>query len=244
MSRLAIPVICLLLCAVPALAWQADKKAAPAAADAKVEFKTVRDRASYSIGVTIGQNIAKQGIELDGQFVAAGIMDVLAERDPQLTPKEMQAAMDQYRQDMEAARMAQAEKNKEAGIAFLAENKKRKGVVTTKSGLQYEVMKEGTGATPKATDRVKTHYHGTLIDGTVFDSSVERDEPFVLGVNQVIRGWSEALQLMKVGSKWKLYVPSELAYGPDGAGGAIGPNTPLIFEVELLSIEAPRLQVE
>jgi FKBP-type peptidyl-prolyl cis-trans isomerase FklB len=127
-------------------------------------------------------------------------------------------------------------KNLEAGKAFLEENKKREGVVTLPSGLQYEVINEGDGAIPKATDKVKCHYHGTLIDGTVFDSSVQRGQPAVFGVNQVIKGWVEALQLMSVGSKWRLYIPSDLAYGKQGAGGSIEPNTTLIFDVELLGI--------
>lgn len=127
--------------------------------------------------------------------------------------------------------------NLESGRAFLEENKKKENVVTLDSGLQYEILTKGTGAIPKATDSVKCHYHGTLLDGTVFDSSVQRGQPAVFGVNQVIKGWVEALQLMPVGSKWKLYIPSELAYGEQGAGGSIEPNTALIFEVELLGIE-------
>ena len=127
--------------------------------------------------------------------------------------------------------------NKEAGVQFLVENKRKENVVELPSGLQYEVMTEGNGATPKATDTVECHYHGTLIDGTVFDSSVERGQPATFGVNQVIKGWVEALQLMSVGSKWKLFVPSNLAYGEQGAGNDIQPNSTLIFEVELLGIK-------
>jgi FKBP-type peptidyl-prolyl cis-trans isomerase len=140
------------------------------------------------------------------------------------------------RRYFEAAGEKEGQLNLEAGNAFLEENKGREGVKTTASGLQYEVITEGTGPIPSAEDRVRVHYHGTLIDGTVFDSSVERGEPAVFGVGQVIPGWTEALQLMPVGSKWKIYVPSELAYGERGAGADIGPNTTLIFEVELLEI--------
>ena len=158
-----------------------------------------------------------------------------------LSEEEMRTVMTAFQKEMAAKQAemmkSQGEKNKKEGEAFLAENKKKEGVKTLASGLQYKVIKEGTGKTPKATDKVSTHYQGTLIDGTEFDSSYKRGEPATFPVNGVIPGWTEALQLMKVGSKWQLFVPSKLAYGEKGAGPIIGPNAVLIFTVELLAIK-------
>ena len=155
-------------------------------------------------------------------------------RKPEISYQEAQTAINDF---FRALQDKAGQKNREEGQAFLAANARRPEVVTLPSGLQYEVVREGTGAKPKASDTVEVHYHGTLIDGTVFDSSVRRGTPATFGVTQVIPGWVEALQLMPVGSKWKLYIPSELAYGAQGAGGAIGPHTTLVFEVELLGIK-------
>lgn len=199
------------------------------------------DSVSYSLGVLIGNNLKQQGFnELNFNELTNGLKDVLSG-----TPKIDMAACNTVIRDYSMQREAKAKMenetkfkaNKEAGLKFLQENKSKPGVVTLPSGLQYMVMKEGTGPKPTASSKVSTHYHGTLISGAVFDSSVERGSPATFGVNQVIKGWTEALQLMPVGSKWKLFIPSDLAYGDRGAGGAIEPYSTLIFEVELLSIE-------
>ncbi|MBI3606564.1 MAG: FKBP-type peptidyl-prolyl cis-trans isomerase [Nitrospirae bacterium] len=207
----------------------------------KPVLKTDKDKVSYSIGLDIGTNFKRQSVDLDPKALAAGIADGLSGGKPLLSEDEVRKVLAEFRQQMttKAQQMAQqaADKNQKDGEAFLAENKKKPGVVTLPSGLQYKVIKEGTGKIPKATDTVETHYRGTLIDGTEFDSSYKRNEPASFPVNGVIKGWTEALQLMKVGSKWQLVVPSTLAYGAQGAGQLIGPNATLIFEVELLSIK-------
>jgi FKBP-type peptidyl-prolyl cis-trans isomerase len=204
-------------------------------------LKSVKERASYSIGVNIGNNFKRLGFDLDISLLAKGISDALSGAKPQLADKEMQEALETFQREATArqAEMAQkaAEKNKQEGIAFHAENKKKEGVTTLPSGLQYKVLKSGNGKSPKATDTVTTNYKGTLLDGTVFDSSYDRGEPASFPVNQVIKGWTEALQLMKVGDKWQLFIPSELGYGERGAGQAIGPNASLVFEIELLGIQ-------
>ncbi len=211
-----------------------------AKAQDKLDLKNPRQRASYSIGADIGSNFKKQEIDIDPKALAAGLADALAGK-PALTEAEMRETLENLRKDLmakaETKQKAAGDKNAKEGEAFLAANAKKDGVKTLPSGLQYKVIKSGTGNSPKATDRVKVHYHGTLIDGTVFDSSVERGQPATFGVNQVIPGWTEALQLMKEGDKWQVYIPSKLAYGERGAGGKIGPNSTLIFDVELLSIE-------
>ncbi|MEO5656453.1 MAG: FKBP-type peptidyl-prolyl cis-trans isomerase [Nitrospiria bacterium] len=216
--------------------------AAPLAqAQDKIKLTTDKEKVGYSIGLDIGSNLKRQSVDLDPKAIAAGIADGMSGGKPLLSPEEIEKVMTGFRQQMgqraeeEGRRMG--EKNQKEGDAFLAQNKKKKGVVTLPSGLQYTVLKEGTGKTPKATDTVETHYRGTLIDGTEFDSSYKRGEPASFPVTGVIPGWTEALQLMKVGSKWQLAVPSTLAYGAKGAGPQIGPNTTLIFEVELLSIK-------
>jgi len=206
----------------------------------KLELKETKQRVSYSIGADIGSNFKRQEIEIDPKAMAAGLSDALAGK-TQLTEAEMKEVLNTFRTDMMAKmqekQKASVEKNAKEGEKFLAENAKKEGVKVTASGLQYKVLKSGTGKTPKLSDTVKTHYHGTLVDGTVFDSSVERKEPATFPVQGVIPAWTEALQLMKEGDKWQLFVPSKLAYGEQGAGGKIGPNATLIFEVELLSIE-------
>ncbi len=203
--------------------------------------KDAKDKASYSIGLEIGSGMKQQKLEINPDFVIEGFRDGLAGKKPRLTEEERQKVMAEFEKTFGEKMAADAkevpERNKKEGEAFLAENKKKEGVKTLPSGLQYKIVKEGSGAVPKSGDKVTTHYRGTLIDGTEFDSSYSRNEPSSFGVQQVIKGWQEALQLMKVGSKWQLYVPSNLAYGENGAGKQIGPNSTLIFDIELLSID-------
>lgn len=204
-------------------------------------LKSDRDKVSYSIGLEIGNNFKKQSIDVDADILARGMKDALSGSKPLMTDKEIQDTMTAFQKDMMAKQAekakALAEKNKKDEEAFLAENKKKEGVKTTSSGLQYKVIKDGEGPMPKATDTVTVNYRGTLIDGTEFDSSYKRGEAATFPVEGGIAGWTEALQLMKVGSKYQLFIPSNLAYGERGAGQAIGPNSILIFEVELLSIK-------
>lgn len=203
-------------------------------AQKKPKLKTELDSVSYSLGLSIGHNLVQQGLDdLNDDLFVQGVMTVLEGAEEHLTQEQSQDILVKYFRSLQEK---QQQANVEAGKSFLEDNKKREGVVALESGLQYEILKEGSGTKPKATDKVRTHYHGTLIDGTVFDSSVERGQPAEFPVNGVIKGWQEALQLMPVGSKWKLYVPPHLAYGERGAGGVIGPNATLIFEVELLEI--------
>ncbi len=199
------------------------------------DLKTQNDSLSYSIGVLIGQNLKKQGLtKIDPAVFTKAIQDVTSGGTTKIDP----TSANKLVSDFTAKEKANAnKKNIEEGADFLETNGKRPGVVTLPSGLQYEVLTEGTGPVPTASDKVKVHYTGTLINGTVFDSSVERGEPIVFPVTGVIKGWIEALQLMKVGSKWKLFIPQNLAYGERGAGAQIGPFATLIFEVELLGIE-------
>ena len=199
-------------------------------------------KVSYAIGMQIGANFKQQGLDtiIDLNLLRKAIADAQTDS-TEMTDAEVQETMQAFSQKMQAAQQAEANAaadiNKAKGEAFLAENGKRPEVTTLPSGLQYEVLKEGNGPIPKANDRVSTHYTGTLLDGTKFDSSVDRGTPFEANAGSgLIQGWMEALQLMPVGSKWKLYVPSDLAYGPRGAGGSIGPNETLIFEMELLYI--------
>lgn len=200
----------------------------------KINLSNDLEKFSYSLGLSISANLIQSGVKTvhPDAFVAA-LKDVFSGVEPQVSPQEANHILETF---MAQAQEGDANKNLEDGLAFLAENLKRKEVTELQSGLQYEILKDGEGEIPSAADQVKCHYHGTLIDGTVFDSSVERGQPAVFPVNGVIQGWVEALQLMSVGSKWKLFIPSDLAYGSRGAGGAIGPNSTLVFEVELLEI--------
>ncbi|WP_320110426.1 FKBP-type peptidyl-prolyl cis-trans isomerase [Draconibacterium orientale] len=206
---------------------------------ASVKLETSADSVSYAIGVLVGANNKQQletapgSSEMNIEAMAAAFRLASLGEEVEIAEEDANAIVQNFFRQA-ADREAQA--NLEEGNKFLEENKAREGVTTTESGLQYEVLTEGTGEKPTATDKVRVHYHGTLIDGTVFDSSVDRGEPAVFGVNQVIPGWTEALQLMPVGSKWKVFIPSNLAYGPRGAGADIGPNAALVFEVELLEI--------
>ena len=204
-------------------------------------LKNYKDKVSYIIGIDIGKNIKNQSIDIDPDVLAQGIKDAISGRKPLMTEQEVKETMAAFQKDM-TAKQAElvkkvGEKNKKEGEAFLAENKQREGVKTLPSGLQYKVIKAGTGKKPKLTDTVVTQYRGTLIDGTEFDSSYRRGKPAAFPVNGVIPGWSEALQLMEEGSKWQLFVPPHLAYGEKGAGREIGPNSTLIFETELISIQ-------
>ena len=212
------------------------------AADPKMTLKDNKDKVSYSIGLNIGKSMKQEGLDINPDALAAAMKDVFAGAKPQLTDEEVQAVMQEFQKEMMAKRMkGQQEgltKNKAEGEKFLADNKKKEGIKTTASGLQYKVIKDGTGKTPKATDTVSTHYRGTLISGKEFDSSYKRGEPAEFPVNGVIKGWTEALQLMKEGAKWQLFIPSELADGERGAGQDIGPNSTLIFDIELLSVKA------
>jgi FKBP-type peptidyl-prolyl cis-trans isomerase FklB len=199
------------------------------------------DKASYLIGRNIGETISADGIELNVDNMVAGLREALAGKDSRIAEADAEKIMEKFQAEMQAKLEAKAKAkslaNVEAGQEFLEENKKREGVTVTESGLQYEVITVGTGEKPTALDTVKVHYHGTLMDGKVFDSSVERKQPAEFQVGGVIAGWTEALQLMPVGSKWKLTIPAKLAYGGQGAGRDIGPHATLVFEVELLSIK-------
>lgn len=193
------------------------------------------DKISYAIGLSMGQNLMSSGVEsLSYADLAEGIKDVLEHQKPQISYQEAQQLLGKFFSELEAKVAGEAKK---AGEAFLAENQKREGVKVTASGLQYEVLEATIGQKPKATDKVKVHYEGTLIDGTVFDSSYKRGEPITFGLNQVIKGWTEGVQLMSIGSKYKFFIPYQLAYGEQGAGASIPPYAALIFTVELLGIE-------
>lgn len=193
------------------------------------------DKVSYALGLSMGQNLMGSGVEtLNYQDLAKGIEDVLTHQQPQISYQEAQQVLGKYFEELEAKVAGQA---KAAGEKFLQENAKREGVKTTASGLQYEVLEPSLGQKPKATDTVRVHYEGTLIDGTVFDSSYRRGESITFPLNGVIRGWTEGLQLMSIGSKYKFFIPYQLAYGERGAGASIPPYAALIFTVELLGIE-------
>jgi len=213
---------------------QSSEKGAP------MELKTQKDKASYSIGVSIGKNLKDQKVEINTDILVKGLLDAYTGAKTQLTEKEMGDVLTQFQQEIMAKAQEEAAKkggeNKSKGEKFLEDNKNKPGVKTTPSGLQYTVISEGTGPKPTASSTVKVHYTGKLIDGTTFDSSVDRGEPIEFPLNGVIKGWTEGVQLMSKGSKYKFFIPSDLAYGDRGAGNAIGPNETLIFEVELLDI--------
>jgi FKBP-type peptidyl-prolyl cis-trans isomerase len=217
-------------------------KPATSPAPASGELKDTKQQASYALGLSIGRNFKAQAIDVDFELLARGLKDGVAGSKPLLTDEQCQAALTAFQQDVMAKQAAVAksegEKAKKEGEAFLEANKAKQGVKTLPSGLQYKVLAEGKGPSPKETDTVSTHYRGTLIDGTEFDSSYKRGKPATFPVNGVIKGWTEALQLMKVGSKWQLVIPAELAYGENPRpGGPIPPNATLLFDIELLGIE-------
>src|SRR5213596_680503 len=202
------------------------------------QLKDQKDKVSYSIGMNIGFNLSKQKVDINPDILAAGIKDAIAGK-PQLTQDQVKDVMAQFEKDMEQKQKQAGEKNKTEGAKFLEDNKKKPEVKTTASGLEYKVEKEGTGAQPKPTDMVTVNYRGTLMDGTEFDSSYKRGQPATFPVNGVIKGWTEALQLMKVGSKYQLWIPSNLAYGERSVSPELGPNATLIFEVELMDAKPP-----
>jgi FKBP-type peptidyl-prolyl cis-trans isomerase FklB len=219
--------------------------ATPAFAETKVELRTDKDKISYSIGFDMGSSIKRNGVDVDPNIVTKAIKDALSGEKALMTEQEMRESITALQKDMAAKQQekmkAAGEKNKKEGEAFLAENKKKEGVKTLPSGLQYMILAEGKGKQPMATDTVTVQYRGTLIDGAEFDSSYKRGQPATFTLNQVIKGWTEGVQLVKEGGKIRLFVPSELAYGERGAGAQIGPNSTLIFEVELVSVgQAPK----
>lgn len=204
--------------------------------DHAASLDTDKQKLSYIFGIQAGQNIQQEGVELDLDAFKAGVADMLAGNQPQLDQATAEKVIQEY-QAKKAQELARLMNEKQAEAkAYMEENAKKEGVVTTDSGLQYEILEEGDGATPTENDKVIAHYKGTLLDGTVFDSSYDRGEPATFPVNGVIQGWQEALKMMKEGSKWRIVVPANLAYGPRGAGPLIGPNETLIFDIELIAI--------
>jgi FKBP-type peptidyl-prolyl cis-trans isomerase FklB len=241
---------------LPPLAWAAeDKPAAPGAGAppaAPKDPKQLKENMSYAIGMSIGNNIKRGAVDLDLDVLTGALKDIAAGKEPKLTDQQAQEALQAYQQESrtkrEEERKKTAEKNKEEGQKFLAENKNKPGVKTidvtlpdgTKAEMEYKVITEGSGAIPKSNDTVSVNYKGTLTNGKEFDSSAKRGQPAKFQVNRVVKGWTEALERMKVGSKWELYIPSSLAYGDFGSGPVIEPGSTLVFEVELLGIEAPQ----
>lgn len=204
------------------------------------DLKSDTDKFSYTVGLNLGTTFKAQSVQVNPDMVLKGLQDGLAAHKPLLSKSEQQAVMQQYQKvimaKIQAERNATAQQNSDSGTTFLANNAKQKGVVTTASGLQYKIIKAGSGASPSASDTVTVQYEGSLINGTVFDSSYKRGQPATFAVNQVIPGWTEALQMMKPGAMWMLYIPAKLAYGEQAVGDMIPPNSTLIFKVELLSV--------
>jgi FKBP-type peptidyl-prolyl cis-trans isomerase FklB len=203
----------------------------------KPQLKDLKDKVSYSIGLDLGFNFKKQNLELNPDALLAGVKDALGGKQPLLSESEVKETMTALTKQLEEKQKALAEQNVKDGEKFLAANKTKEGVKTTASGLQYKVIKEGTGPQPKVTDSVVAHYRGTLINGTEFDSSYKRGQPATFPLSGVIKGWTEGLQLMKVGSKYQLFIPANLAYGDRAMGADIAPNSTLIFEIELVGIQ-------
>jgi FKBP-type peptidyl-prolyl cis-trans isomerase len=204
-------------------------------------LKTQKDKVSYAIGLNVGKSMQRDAVDIDPKILLRGMQDALSGSKPLMSEDEIKTTMtalqtEVRKQQMEKMQVA-AEANKKQGDEFLAANKAKEGVVTLPSGLQYKVLQQGTGPKPTATDSVVCNYRGTLVDGTEFDSSYKRGQPATFPVSQVVKGWTEALQLMPIGSKWQLFVPADLAYGPRGKPPVIGPNATLIFEIELISIQ-------
>lgn len=239
MKKYVLPLALISMVTLQACNQEAAKTEAPAA-DAVASLETSSQRLSYGIAYGLGSRMLLDSVPMDMDAFTAGMSDALNGAEPRLTQEEIAAEMQAYQEkaaaEQQAAQAAAGEANLAAAADFLAENAAKEGVVVTESGLQYEVLEAGDGVVPTAEDTVEVHYRGTLMDGTEFDSSYSRNQTASFGVTQVIAGWVEALQLMPVGSKWKLVIPADLAYGAGGAGGTIGPNATLIFEVELISI--------
>jgi len=227
MKQIVISVLVAFLLSISTNVFAQDKSSA-------VELKNQKQKVSYIIGQNAGQFLKQQKYDYDLKSLFAGIEDVLKGAQPKMTDEETKITMDKFKKDMW---QELSTKNRQEGIEFLKQNRKRKGVVVTKSGLQYEVITAGTGVKPKSTDSVEVNYKGTLLNGKEFDSSYKNGESVTFPVNGVIPGWTEALKLMKKGAKWKLFIPSNLAYRENGAGNLIGPNSSLIFEIELLDIK-------
>jgi FKBP-type peptidyl-prolyl cis-trans isomerase FklB len=210
----------------------------PAAMAADKKYTTEKERFSYALGVQLGRSLQQQGItDVDSKALAQAIDDMVTGKQPRVSSQDMQAAMNAYREKIVAEQQAKGNAASMAGEKFRSANKKRKGVTELANGIQYEVIKKGKGKKPTINDTVTVHYHGTLISGNVFDSSVKRGQPATFPLNGVIKGWQEILPLMPTGSKWKVVIPPNLAYGERGAGSSIGPNETLIFEIELLAIK-------
>lgn len=252
MKRLLVCTLLVLLAAAPSTVLVAEAQspatqpATAGDADSTEAFKNDVEKLSYAIGLNIATGLKQRDMDIDIDALVRGLRDVFSERDALMTFADSNKVIMEW-QTKERDRLARedeqvAEKNKKEAETFLAENKTKEGVKTTDSGLQYKVIEEGAGPLPKPTDMVKVNYRGTLIDGTEFDSSYKRGEPAQFIVNQVIEGWQEALPMMKVGAKWKLFIPPDLAYGPRRQGQHIGPNSLLIFDVELLEAEEPNIQ--
>jgi FKBP-type peptidyl-prolyl cis-trans isomerase len=209
----------------------------------KAELKTVKQRVNYGLGLQIGRSLARDGYEIDSAALIQGILDAVNGADPAIANEDLEAAFEEWQKQAPERRKQKAAKNKADGEKYLAANAKKKGIIVLESGLQYEVIRSGNGATPTKADTVTTHYQGKLISGKIFDGSyktkepAEDDDPISFSVGGVIKGWTEALQLMKVGDKWRLFIPSELAYGERQQGRDIGPNSILIFELELIGIK-------
>lgn len=216
----------------------------PLANAASTELNSVEQKASYTLGTDLAKNFQQQGLNIDVEALKLGMQDVLNDRPLKLTQEEMDNAVKQVKKALMekqmAKRQAEAKKNAQKGEAFLAENKNKPGVKITDSGLQYKVINKGKGPSPSENDMITAHYQGALIDGTVFDSSYERGTPLEFEMGNVIKGWQEALKMMKAGSKWELYIPAELAYGERGAGKRIPPNSTLVFTVELIKFDQGR----
>jgi FKBP-type peptidyl-prolyl cis-trans isomerase FklB len=242
MKKILVLFMCLLLLGLAAC------QKAGAKALKKEDLDSQKKKVSYAIGLDIGKNFKTRSMDIDIAILFEGLKDAQKTGEPLLSTDEIQKVMTQFQQDMmkveQEKRQAAGLDNKAKEAAFLKENAAKPGVMVTASGLQYKVITEGTGPQPKASDTVKVHYRGNLLDGTEFDSSYKRKEPVVFPLNGVIKGWTEALQLMKVGSKYQVFLPSNLAYGEQGAGQVIGPNATLVFEVELIAIEKPQPAVK
>jgi len=227
----------LLACAIHAEDKKADEKPSP--------FKDDKEKYGYAIGMSIGNNFKRQDVDVDLDSVAKGLKDTVMGHPTLLSEQEIQEVMKKFQTEMQAKqqekRKQQSEKNRKEGTAFLEGNKGKSGVITLPSGMQYKVLADGAGESPKATDSVTVNYRGTLIDGTEFDSSIKRGKPATFRVTGVIKGWTEALQMMKPGAKWQLWIPTDLAYGDRGYGPSVPPGAALIFEVELVSVKPPEV---